>query len=821
MLLFVSSMVLGVAALVSINSFGDNLKASIDKEARTLLGADLSFESSTPFPDPIEALIDSIGGVQSRRTSFASMALFPKTSEARLATVRAHEPGYPFYGSVVTDPPSAADAYLETGGALVDGTLMNQFSVTVGDTVRIGTVSYPVMGRLLETPRESGAAMLFSPRIYIPLARVDTTLLVAGSQVDYEIYFRFDDGRDVEALRDSLETTLREARIGSDTVQEEQRSWDRGLTNLYRFLGLIGFMALLLGSLGVASSVHVYIRQRIATVAVLRCFGASSWSTVAVYILQSFGMGLVGALLGSLVGVGIQTLIPRVLTDFLPVDVTFSISWSAVLLGSGIGIGVTMLFSILPLLTVRSVSPMDALRSGSSAGGRGGRDGLWWGAVSIMAAGLTAFAVLQAPSVGIGLAYAGVLGVVFLLLTGTSHVLMRSLVKFTPVGLPYVVRQGISNLYRPNNQTLMMVLALGLGSFLIAVMLISERVLLSQIEVGNQEGRPNLVLFDIQPAQVEGVAAELSGLDVPVLSETPVISMRIHAIGDRTVDELRADSTFDTSWAHRREYRSTYRSVLTDAETVLEGSFTGSFTATDEPVPVSVESDVASELRIGIGDRVVFNVQGVMIETVIGSIRAVDWRRLQTNFFFVFPDGPLDNAPAFHVITARTSSEEQAAEALSTLARSYPNVSSIDLSLVLSVFDAIFSRISFVIRFMALFSILTGLIVLAGAVFVSRFQRMEESVLLKTLGASRRTVLRIMAVEYAVLGLVAASTGIVLASGAGWALARFVFETPFVVAPLPVLALLGGVITLTLLIGLLNSRGVYDKSALDVLRNDT
>jgi putative ABC transport system permease protein len=210
-----------------------------------------------------------------------------------------------------------------------------------------------------------------------------------------------------------------------------------------------------------------------------------------------------------------------------------------------------------------------------------------------------------------------------------------------------------------------------------------------------------------------------------------------------------------------------------------------------------------------------------MIETVIGSIRAVDWRRLQTNFFFVFPDGPLDNAPAFHVITARTSSEEQAAEALSTLARSYPNVSSIDLSLVLSVFDAIFSRISFVIRFMALFSILTGLIVLAGAVFVSRFQRMEESVLLKTLGASRRTVLRIMAVEYAVLGLVAASTGIVLASGAGWALARFVFETPFVVAPLPVLALLGGVITLTLLIGLLNSRGVYDKSALDVLRNDT
>lgn len=832
MLLFVSSMVLGVAALVSINSFGDNLRTSIDNEARTLLGADLSFESSTPFPDHIEALIDSIGGTQSRRTSFASMALFPATNDARLATVRAHEPGYPFYGAVVTNPPEAASTYLAEGGALVDGTLMSQFNVGIGDSVRIGTISYPVMGKLLETPRESGAAMLFSPRIYIPLANVDTTLFAAGSQVDYEVYFRFEDGRNVDALRDSLETTLREARVGSDTVQEEQRSWDRGLTNLYRFLGLIGFMALLLGSLGVASSVHVYIRQRIATVAVLRCFGASSWSTVAVYVLQSFGMGLVGALLGSLVGVGIQTLIPRVLTDFLPVDVEFSISWTAVLLGSGIGIGVTMLFSILPLLTVRSVSPMDALRSGSDAVGAGRKDALWWSAVLVMAAGLTAFAVLQAPSFQIGLAYAAVLGLVFLMLTGTSHLLIRVLIRFTPARLPYVIRQGISNLYRPNNQTLMMVLALGLGSFLIATMLISERVLLSQIEVGNQEGRPNLVLFDIQPGQVPGVETALSTLGVPVLSETPVISMRIHAIGDRTVDELRADSTFDTSWAHRREYRSTYRSTLTNAETVLEGTFTGEFGSRPQdvpkaeeaeqlPIPVSVEADVATELAVGLGDRVVFNVQGVLIETVIGSIREVDWRQLQTNFFFVFPDGPLNSAPAFHVITARTSSEQEAAGALSTLARAYPNVSSIDLSLVLSVFDAIFSRIAFVIRFMALFSILTGLIVLAGAVFVSRFQRMEESVLLKTLGAARRTVLRIMAVEYAVLGMVAASTGILLALAAGWALARFVFETPFVVSPVPVLTLLFGVVGLTLFIGLLNSRGVYDKSALDVLRNDT
>jgi len=193
MLLFISSMVLGVAALVSINSFGDNLEAAIDNEARTLLGADLSFESDDPFPAHIEALIDSIGGNQSRRTSFSSMAFFPARDKARLATVRAHEPGYPFYGSVVTEPAAAAETYLDRGGALVDGTLMNQFQVETGDSVRIGRQTYPILGRIVETPRESAAVGLFSPRIYIPMAGLDTTLTALGSRVEYEVYFQFPD----------------------------------------------------------------------------------------------------------------------------------------------------------------------------------------------------------------------------------------------------------------------------------------------------------------------------------------------------------------------------------------------------------------------------------------------------------------------------------------------------------------------------------------------------------------------------------------------------------------------------------------------------
>lgn len=818
LVLFIASMVLGVAALVSINSFGDNLRGAIDEEAKTLLGADLSIESGDPFNERTEAIIDSLGGIQSRRTSFASMAYFPRTADSRLVTVRGNEPGFPFYGAVETDPPEAANTYLETGGALIDGTLMQQFGVAIGDSMRIGNVSYEITGRLLQTPRESAAVMLFSPRVYVPLARVDSALLAVGSRADYEVYFRFEDARDADAAIDPLRDELREYRVGADTIEEERGNWDEALTNLYRFLGLVGFTALLLGSLGVASSISVYVRQRVQTIAVLRCYGASINSTVWVYVLQAAAMGLFGAALGSGIGIGIQTLIPRVLADFLPVDVAFSISWGAVLMGSGIGLGVTLLFALLPLLSLRNVSPLSALRSGVEEGVRS-RGLAYWMTVAVIGIGTTGFAVAQAPTIGMGVGYAVGILVVFLALAGTAKLLMWALVRRPPQGVSYTVKQGIANLHRPNNQTLTMMMALGLGTFLVTTMLISEHTLINQINFAGSGESPNLIFYDIQPDQVEPVKATIENEGLPIMDETPIVTMRIHAVKGRTVESLRQDSTARATWAHRREYRSTFRGNLTDSETLVDGVFDGTYSGKG-PVPISIEQDVAGELEVSPGDEIEWDIQGIRIPSVVTSVREVDWRRMQTNFFVVFPDGSLDPAPAQYVMMTRTDTEEASAAVQSAVVRSQPNVSSIDISLVLGVFDAIFSRIAFVARFMALFSILTGLIVLAGAVLISRFQRIEESVLLKTLGASRATVLRIMSVEYLVLGVVASLTGILLALGAGWSISRFVFDSALAIPAGPVLLIMAAVVLLTVVIGHLNSRGVYDRSALEVLRSE-
>jgi putative ABC transport system permease protein len=813
-------MILGVAALVSINSFGDNLRQAIDNESKSLLGADLSFESGQPFDAKIEAIIDSLGGIQSRRTSFSSMAYFPKSNSARLATVRGHEPGFPFYGTIETEPPSAAQTYLQDGGALIDGTLMVQYGVEVGDWVRIGNATYPVAGKLLQTPRETAAIMLFSPRIYVPLAALDTTLLSMGSRADFEVYFQFEDGRDADALVETLSDSLRAHNVRTDTVEEEREGWDRSLSNLYRFLGLVGFMSLLLGSLGVASSIHVYVRQRIQTVAVLRCYGASSRQTIIIYLIQALGMGLVGVVLGSAVGVSIQSLLPLVLGDFLPVDVDFAVSWPSVLLGSGIGLGVTLLFALMPLLEIRNIPPLAAIRADFSHEPSKKESRSRWILFGIISILVSLFAVVQAPTIWIGLGYAVSVAVVFILLSITARLIMRFMAAKPPKSVSYVVKQGIANLHRPHNQTLMMILALGFGSFLVSTMLLSERTLLNQIDLASTEGRPNLVFYDVQPAQVDSVESLIQAANLPVIDQVAMISMRISSINGRGIEEIREDSTLDYSWAHRREYRSTYRDFLSESETVVSGAFDPVYEGSGR-VPISVEQDVASQLGVEVGDSLGFNIQGVQFDTRISSIREVDWRQMQTNFFFVFPEGAINDAPAFHVVMSRTETEAESAAIQAEVVQSFTNVSSIDVSVVLSVFEAIFSRISFVVRFMALFSILTGLLVLSGAVLISRFQRIEESVLLKTLGASRKTVLRIMSVEYLVLGLAGAVTGVGLSLISGWAIAYFVFDSSLVVPFVPLAGIVFAVVVLTLIVGQLNSRGIYEKEALEVLRKET
>ena len=819
LLLFMASIVLGIAALVGINSFGDNLAHSINGQARELLGADLVLSANQPFAPELEPALGQLGLARTREVAFASLVQFRPGKGVRLAQVRARDGGF-FYGDWETVPKAAASQFAKPGaapGALVDDALLVQFGAKVGDSVQVGKVILPIIGRVLKTPGQSGISTAVAPTVFLPLAQVTATGLVQrGSRVQYRRSYRFAPGADVAAVVKGLQARLDKADIDPDTVASRQQQTGRSFADLTRYLSLVAFVALLLGCVGVASAVNLYVREKLAAVAVLRCLGASGRQALLIYLIQTAGLGLVGAIIGAALGAAVQGLLPRVFGDFLPVAITVSVSWPAIATGLLTGLLMAVLFALLPLLSIRRVSPLRVLRV-AFEDDTAAPDPLRGLVIGIIALFVLAFAYGQTRDWKLTLGFGVGLLAAFAALAGTGRLLMGAVRHYFPTSWGYVWRQGLANLYRPQNQTLTLVTSIGLGTFLLATLYLTHTLILGRVQLTTQGAQPNLVLFDIQPEQRAGVEALLKAQKLPVLQRVSIVTMRLAAINGHTVSALKKDTTNGIpAWALSREYRVTYRDTLSPAEKLAAG--TPPVRGADGIPRISVETGYLSRVKLKLGDTLDFNVQGAPMRTIIGGTREVDRSRVQPSFLVVFPTGVLEQAPQFQVLLTRTGSTAALAAVEQALVRQFPNVSAIDLGLILQTINDILAKIAFVVRFMAAFSILTGLLVLSSSVVISRYQRVRESVLLRTLGASRRQIMLITLAEYGLLGLLAALAGIILAVLAAWALAIWVFEASFGPALLPLLGLAALVTGLTAGIGLLNSRDVLRRSPLEVLR---
>jgi putative ABC transport system permease protein len=819
-LLFMSSVLLGVAALVAISSFRQSLQESIEDQAKSLLGADLVIRSRQPFTQEVLGFLNSIGGDQSREISFTSMVSFPKSGGTRLAQIKAMEGHFPYYGTLETVPVDAASTFKTGPNALVEDALLRQFDAQVGDSIKVGSFTFNIAGRLKKAAGATVASVLIGSRVYIPMDYLaQTKLLQRGSLASYKVSFRLDHKVDVEQLVHRLEPQLTKYRLESETVQERKSDLGHAVEDGYQFLSLVGFIALLLGSIGVASAVYVYIRQRMSTVAVLRCLGARAGEAFAVYLVQAIAIGLLGAVSGAIVGVGTQILLPKLLVHFLPLSMPFTISWSAILQGIFIGLVFILLFALLPLLAVRKISPLLTLRSSYEDPQSGTKDPLRWLIYLSIAGSICAFAISHNQRWTHGLAFAVAIGVSFGLLVGVAKLIIVLAKKNFPSSWPYVWRQGLANLFRPNNQTVVVMLSLGLGTFLVLTLYLVHNLLLEKLTLSSRGHQSNMILFDIQSDQKQNVVDLLRSFNAPVLQQAPIVTMRLEAVKGRSVQEILNDPNRSIpEWFLQREYRSTYRESLTDTEKVIGGTWQGRVSPGSTSVPISVEEGVAKNLKVTVGDELIFDVQGIPVTTTVGSIRKVEWERVVPNFFVVFPVGILESAPQFYVLATRVDGNEVSAKLQQALVQQFPNVSAIDLALILSTIDGILSKVSFVIRFIALFSVATGLTILAGAVVTGRYQRIQESILLRTLGASRAQITKIMLVEYLFLGSFAALTGIILAWLSTWTLSYFIFDIVFMPKLLPNLIALIAVVGLTLLTGMLNSRGIYDRPPLEVLR---
>jgi putative ABC transport system permease protein len=825
LLLLTGTVAVGIAALVAINSFTDNLRDSVRQQARTLLGADLSFVAREPFSKRAEALIDTLSArsAAARVISFSGMAYVPRTSGTRLVQVAAVQGAFPFYGEIRTDPREAW-AELQTGRHIVvDPSLLTALGARVGDTVSLGEARFVISGSIQSAPSDVGFRFAFGPRVYIPAKYLgETRLLGFGARVQYEAFLQLPRGQSAQELADRYRASLTPERVRIRTVADDQRNQTDVLGRLTRYLGLVALAAVLLGGIGVGSAAIVLIRQRADTIAVLRCLGATAGQVFSIYLFQAGAMALLGSLLGTAVGIAIQRLLPRVLAGVIPVEVVPGVSGSAAAIGILTGVLIGLAFAAVPMMAIRRISPLSAIRRPFEAD-QASRDPAAILAVLALAASTVALARLQVGSWRQALSFIAAVGVALLLLWLASWALVQVMRRWRRERWPYVWRQGLANLHRPANQTVTLVLALGFGAFLLGTIYLVQFNLLRQLRLTGGPSRPNLVVFDIQPDQLGAVEGELRGSGLPLVGATPIVPMRILSVKGRDVGSLLADTTRgadgrSNAWAYRREYRSTYRDSVVSTERVVEGKWW----RPNEPGAgrISIEQDLARELGVGVGDEIVWDVQGIPVTSRISSVREVDWARFEPNFFVVFAPGTLEQAPRTFVTLTRLATAAERGTFQRKMAERFPNLSTLDLSMLQEALERLVDRVALAIRFMALFSLAVGTLVLIGALASSRFQRLREGALLRTLGATRGQVFGVVLAEYVSLGLLSSIVATVLATAAGWAVAHFIFNSSFSLPLLPIGAFAGGLVVLTVLVGLGNSRDVVRRAPLEVLREE-
>jgi putative ABC transport system permease protein len=810
-----------------VYSFRDNLQKDIDEQAKMLTGADLIIDSRKPINDKTQRILNAVGSERATERSFASMLYFIKSSGSRLVQVKALEGNYPFYGSLETTPIPAGKNFQSGRSALVDKTVMLQYNAKPGDSIKIGALNFKIEGSLDKAPGQSGLSSTVAPIVYIPLQYLSATgLTKIGSRIQYKNFYKFAQVDDVNRTVKRLQPLFDKEDLDIETVESRKESTGRSFKDVNRFLALSGFISLLLGCIGVGSSVQVYIKEKIGAIATLRCLGMKAIDTFLIYLIQIVVMGFIGAVLGALLGTLLQFALPLILKDFLPVELSMGISWSAVSQGILLGMVISVLFALPSLLEVRKISPLNAIRQSFQNEAKK-IDLLAVLTYAIMIAFVLIFTRLQMNSWLEAAAFSLGIGFALVALYGLSKLLIWMVKTAVPSSMSYIFRQGFANLHRPNNQTFMLTVSIGLSTAFICTLFFVQDMLIKRVTLSSSKNQANMVLFDIQGTQKEAIASLTRSFSLPVINEVPVVTVRIEKFNRKSAPAPGKSDSSGTSngkdgrsseRAFRGELRVTFQDSLTSAEKVTQGVWTGKVLP-NQIIPISLEEGYAKRIGAKIGDSIVFNVQGLLIPTVVGSFREVNWTRMQTNFRVVFPKGVLEDAPQFHVLMTRVPDPNSSAKFQGAVVRSFPNVSVIDLDLVLKVLEELLSKISFVIQFMAAFSMGAGWIVLISAVRTSRGQRLKENVLLRTLGASRSQIVKITAVEYSLLGAFAAGAGILLALIGSWALAQFAFDTTFLPSAMPIVILFLILVTIVVLTGVLSSRRSFNAPPLAVLQD--
>ncbi len=517
LMLFISAIVLGLAAMVSINTFIDNVKNDIDSEAKSLLGADLVVRDNKHLDTKIDSLIDAYDLEKTSELRFGSMVKVLKNDGTRLINVVGTETNFPFYGEVETEPAKAFYQLSIGNKCVVDQTLAIQFGIEVGDKIQLGEQEFEVLGIVLKAPGQTGFTSAVAPSVYIPISMVESTGLIRyGSRLSEYRYLKIQDQELLNKINLEFEALAKNSSLRIQSFNERGQQTGDAFGDAGNFLNLVAFIALLLGCLGIASSVNIYLKSKFKDIAILACIGIPSRKAFNIFLIQIVVFGFLGALIGVTLGSAIAYFLPIVMSDFLPVEVNYAISYSAIIFGLAVGLLVSVIFTLPTFFKLAQVSPLMALKSFIDD-----IEIKWWQTwISrfIIILFIVGFSWYLLGSLTNAVIFTLSCGIAILLLAGISQGLKYLGRKLIQPGWSFVLRQALSNLFRPNNQSTTLISTIGLGTALISTLFFTQDMLLSKVSFNTSDSDPNMILFDIQSPQLAEVDAFVkSAVTVPAL----------------------------------------------------------------------------------------------------------------------------------------------------------------------------------------------------------------------------------------------------------------------------------------------------------------
>jgi putative ABC transport system permease protein len=842
------SVAIGVAALTGVRGFSSSFRAELLLRARSILAADVAAKTNTP-PSPEQAAgiekLKAAGDDESPVTELLSMASAAGSLDPMLVSVKAVEPGkYPFYGSVVLQPAMPLQQALTADTVAVGDDLLLRLHLRVGDSIKLGDRSFRIAAAVEDEPDRLSGSFAAGPRVLISQSALAATGLVApGSHATRRYLFKLPAvaagkslaDKDVAGLKTQLETLLPEAQVSD--YREANPSLTKALDGATGLLSLMSLVALVLGAVGVAMAMRAHLQQRLDSIAIMKSLGAGSAQVMKIYLMQTILLGLGGGVLGVVLGVGVQLAFPLFLAKLLHVTPALRLDVRAIGLGLTAGLLTTLLFTLPPLLDIRKVRPILILRRNvepaeDSFGAWIEKKirGLGMQLISsvIILAGLLWLAYRVSDSLKVGTTFTLVLVVallVLLLMAWLTLLLLRLFLKGTRLHLPSVLRHGLANLYRPGNPSAALLAALGLGVMQIAAVYMVQRSIVNEMQVAVADKVPNIFLIDMTSDEVGGIKALLA--HQPSVEGTPeivpVVGGRLTLVKGAKPERLRGQGD-------GRDGRSAYGVNLTWApavdapppgDKVVDGAWwtTAQAAASVKTPIVAVERGRAERLKAKVGDTITFAVQDVEMTATVAATYEADSQHSFSRAEFVMPEPMLAGLPVVwyggvHCAPGAT------AELRRALYEKFPTVTVIDVAATLETIRQVLLQITYVIQFLAAFSIFAGIVILASAIAGTRYRRIREVVVLKTLGATRARIAAIFSVEFAVLGLIAGAVGLIFANVLARVLLIKVLHFDYNFQPWLNLVAWATTGALTVAAGWLASHRVLGQKPLEVLREE-